>query len=59
MPQLPISLSADIIAKLSKIAQDENAERLHRGEEANVKAATIAATIVKENIQEYFEKGGT
>ena len=57
MPQLPISLSATIIAKLDKIAQDENERRLYRDEEANIKASTIAARIVRENIQAYFRKG--
>ena len=52
MPQLPISLSADIIAKLSKIAENDNAELIANGKEPTIRASTVAARIVKG----YFEK---
>ena len=53
MPQLPISLSADIIAKLNEIAQVENKELIAAGAEPTIKAATIAARMVKSNIRMY------
>jgi len=52
MPQLPISLSADIIAKLSKIAENNNAELIANGKEPTIRASTVAARIVRG----YFEK---
>jgi len=52
MPQLPISLSADIIAKLDKIAKDNNKELTDSGKEPTIRASTVAARIVRG----YFEK---
>ena len=53
MPQLPISLSADLIAKLNEIAQEENKFLIETGAEPTIKAATIAARMVKSNIRMY------
>ena len=52
MPQLPISLSADIIAKLSEIAKDDNTELIANGKESTIRASTVAARIVRA----HFEK---
>ena len=52
MPQLPISLSADIIAKLNKIAEDNNTELIDNGREPTIRAATVAARIVKAHFGE-------
>ena len=52
MPQLPISLSADIIAKLNKIAKDNNTELIDNGKEPTIRAATVAARIVKAHFGE-------
>ena len=55
MPQLPISLSADIIAKLNKIAEDNNTELIDNGKEPTIRASTVAARIVRG----HFEKEET
>ena len=52
MPQLPISLSADIIAKLDKIAKDNNTELINNGKEGTIRASTVAARIVKAHFGE-------
>lgn len=47
MPQLPISLSDTIIAKLRAIADKENSDKVH--------ASTIAARIVRAYFEEVEE----
>lgn len=47
MPQLPISLSSSIIAKLDKIAENNNKELIDNGKEPTIRASTVAARIVK------------
>ena len=54
MPQLPISLSADLIAKLNNIAENVNTELIGDNKEPTIRAATVAAKIIKI----WFEKGG-
>ena len=53
MPQLLISLPADIIAKLNKIAENNNKELIDNGKEPTIRASTVAARIVKM----WFERG--
>ena len=52
MPQLPISLSADIIAELNKIAKSNNKELTENSREPTIRASTVAARIIRG----YFEK---
>jgi hypothetical protein len=53
MPQLPISLSATIIGKLSEIAKAEN--EMSCNDEKQTKASTIAARIVRVFFEEVNE----